>query len=237
MSIYLPEGILAPLSTLDHNIVHWLPLTKDAINTLTPKPKPIKHLVRRYPRSGIEVFGRWACSKNWFDELSDNPGTDELVTSFSSQVTNALNNIFPLKTVKLHHTDKPWITPSIKQLIKDRQKAFYRGDKQQWQLLKCKVQSEIKQRKEMFYKDKIQHLRKDNCRKWWNAVNKMSGRSRKNTSFSLERDGKILSDSELVNSLNSFYTSVNADIPPLDCLVLPAFLPAPDTPPIIEPSL
>jgi hypothetical protein len=87
--------------------------------------------VRRYPRSGIEVFGRWACSKNWFDELSDNPGTDELVTSFSSQVTNALNNIFPLKTVKLHHTDKPWITPSIKQLIKDRQKAFYRGDKQQ----------------------------------------------------------------------------------------------------------
>ena len=101
-----------------------------------------------------------------FDKLSDNPWTDELVTSFSSQVTNALNNIFPLKTVKLHHTDKPWITPSIKQLIKDRQKAFYRGDKQQWQLLKCKVQSEIKQRKEMFYKDKIQHLRKDDCRKW-----------------------------------------------------------------------
>ena len=63
----------------------------------------------------------------------------------------------------------------------------------------------------------------------------MSGRSRKNTRFSLERDGKILSDSELLNSLNSFYTSVNADIPPLDCSVLPAFLPAPDTPPIIEP--
>ena len=87
----------------------------------------------------------------------------------------------------------------------------------------------------MFYKDKIQHLRKDDCRKWWNAVNKMSGRSRKNTSFSLERDGKILSDSELVNRLNSSHTSVNADIPPLDCSVLPAFLPTPDTPPTIEP--
>jgi hypothetical protein len=63
----------------------------------------------------------------------------------------------------------------------------------------------------------------------------MSGRSRKNTSFSLERDGKILSDSELVNILNSFYTSVNADIPPLGCSELPEFLPAPDTPLIIEP--
>jgi hypothetical protein len=30
--------------------------------------------------------------------------------------------------MKLHHTDKPWITPSIKQLFKDRQKAFHRGD-------------------------------------------------------------------------------------------------------------
>ena len=38
-----------------------------------------------------------------------------------------------------------------------------------------------------------------------------------------------------MNSLNIFYTSVNADIPPLDCSVLPAFLPAPDTTPIIEP--
>ena len=55
-NLYEKPYILAPLSTSDHNIVHWLPLTKDATNTLTPKPKPIKHLVRRYPRSGIEVF-------------------------------------------------------------------------------------------------------------------------------------------------------------------------------------
>ena len=60
-NLYEKPYILAPLSTSDHNIVHWLLLTKDAINTLSPKPKPIKHLVRRYPRSGIEVFGRWAC--------------------------------------------------------------------------------------------------------------------------------------------------------------------------------
>ena len=49
-----------------------------------------------------------------------------------------------------------------------------------------------------------------------------------------ERDGHILSDLELVNSLNNFYTSVNADIPPLDYSELPAFLPAFGTPPLIE---
>jgi hypothetical protein len=33
-NLYEKPYILAPLSTSDHNIVHWLPLTKDAINTL-----------------------------------------------------------------------------------------------------------------------------------------------------------------------------------------------------------
>ena len=45
----------------------------------------------------------------------------------------------------------------------------------------------------------------------------------------------ISSDFELMNSFNSFYTSVNEDIPPLDCSVLPAFLPAPGISPLIEP--
>ena len=44
--------------------------------------------------------------------------------------------------------------------------------------------------------------------------------------FLLERDGKIMCQQELVNSLNQIYVSVNADIPPLDGNILLAFLPA-----------
>ena len=44
--------------------------------------------------------------------------------------------------------------------------------------------------------------------------------------FLLERDGKIMCQQELVNSLNQFYVSVHADIPPLDVNILLAFLPA-----------
>ena len=116
----------------------------------------------------------------------------------------------------------------IKQLIKDRQSAFHRSETTQWQRLKSKVQSEIEYRKKEFYKNKIKHLRKDDCRKWWAAVNKLSSKPRKNTNIMFERNGNILSDLELVNSLNSLHTSVNA-------VMLPAFLPARDIPPLIEP--
>lgn len=63
----------------------------------------------------------------------------------------------------------------------------------------------------------------------------LHGRSEKSTSFALEKDGKLLLDLELVNSLNNFYASVNADIPSLDLTTLPAYLPAADQVPYIEP--
>ena len=92
--------------------------------------------------------------------------------------------------------------------------------------MKHKVQQEITTRKKVFYGSKVQHLRKDDCRRWWKFVNKMSGKSDKKSYISLERNGITLNQSELVNSLNEFYVSVNIDIPPLDVTVLPAFLTA-----------
>ena len=111
-------------------------------------------------------------------------------------------------------------------MIKDRQKAFHSGSIPTWRSLKYKVQQEIAKRTKSFYKNKVQRLKNDDCRKWWNIINTMSGRSVKPSFFSIVRDGKTMSQQELVNSLNQFYVSVNADIPPLDSNVLPAFLPA-----------
>ena len=66
----------------------------------------------------------------------------------------------------------------------------------------------------------------------------MSGRSEKSRHLLLERDGKTLSDPELANALNNFFTSVSSDIPPLDLSLLPAFpppLPTGDTLPMVQP--
>ena len=62
----------------------------------------------------------------------------------------------------------------------------------------------------------------------------MSGKSEKTKPFSLEREGEILNDLQLANALDEFYTSVNADIPPLDVYSLPAFLQSNDNVPIVQ---
>ena len=63
----------------------------------------------------------------------------------------------------------------------------------------------------------------------------MSGRSAKSSNFSLERDGKTMSQHDLVKALNEFFVSVNDDIPPLDVNTLPSFRPANERIPTIQP--
>ena len=234
-TLYDKWRILAPLGSGDHSIVLWLPIAKDSTSRENIT-KPMKRLVRRYPLSQVNAFGRWLCTHNWFSDVGPSPSADEMAISFSYHFTSAHDRSFPLKSVKCHYSDKPWMTPSIKQLIRDRQKAFHSGNVQQWRALRSKVQSEIHHRKRTFYNTKVKSLKKEDCRKWWKIVNHMSGGSEKsNSTFTLERNGQPLSQIDLANTLNDFFVSVSADIPQLNLDELPAFLPALDQAPTVQP--
>jgi hypothetical protein len=65
----------------------------------------------------MDAFGRWASTYDWFGELEPNPTTDSMALSFTNRLTETIHRIFPQKKVTRHRNDKPWITPTIKQLI------------------------------------------------------------------------------------------------------------------------
>ena len=79
----------------------------------------------------------------------------------------------------------------------------------------------LKTRKRTFYEEKVRNTRKDDVRQWWRIVNVMSGRTTSQSYFTLERDGFALSEAELAESLNQYFATVAADIPPLDTSCLP----------------
>ena len=99
LSNNLPEDlpsldlIVTNLHGMYHNIVHWSPVSKGALNSPSLNSKSTKYLRRCYPRSGIDSFGRWMSSNNWLADLSVDSSVDELVTNFSSQVTGAIDTI------------------------------------------------------------------------------------------------------------------------------------------------
>ena len=158
-----------------------------------------------------------------------------MVLSFTNDLSTAIDNFFPVKTIRFHPTDKPWITGHIKQLIKERQRAFHTGDAHLWRQYRRMVQLEIKIKKNNFYTKKIQNLKKGDVRQWWHIIDTMSGRQKNQLQFTIERDGHLLSEADLVESLNEFFVSVASDIPPLDILNLPTFLPTAFPPPTVHP--
>ena len=103
----------------------WTANTSDSV-----KKCAVKCLVRRFTRSTREAFGRWCSTHVWFTDVHESASPTELASSFTRELNSATNVLFPTKVINIHNSDKPWMSPSLKQLILERQRAFYSGDRE-----------------------------------------------------------------------------------------------------------
>ena len=118
----------APLGSSDHNVVFWSPKFSQGIQSGS---NITKRCLRSYARSNQDAFGRWISEVNWFGNLW-NPTVDKLTDHFTSSLSSAIGRFFPLRSVRCHRTDKPWITPAIKRLVHAHQKAYHSNDPVKW---------------------------------------------------------------------------------------------------------
>ena len=117
-SLYNKPIVCSPIGKSDHNTVYWPSLSK-----IRSVGKIQKKSVRPLLKPKMHEFGRWITTHKW-DEVLNGPNTVDKAESFYSTIHEAIDMHFPTKVVRLHTTDKPWITPEIKLLITKRQKAF-----------------------------------------------------------------------------------------------------------------
>ena len=201
-AMYCKPVTMAPLGSSDHNIVKWAAKT---INERIDN-KTIKKNVRSFPRSARESFGRWCHSRQWFTNVESKRCASSLAFSFTNELNTAVDYIFPSKVIKIHNSDKPWMTPVLKKLINQRQKAFHSGNLDLWRHYRLKVRNDIAVKKRTYYTNKVRNLKSRGSRKWWDCVNQMSGKKKSAPgNIKIIRDGTILSGNDLVQSLNTFF--------------------------------
>ena len=140
-SFYANAEILAPVGTSGHKVVKWYPK-----NNGTARPSTTKRRRRRFPRSGCDAFGRWLISQDW-PIVSPNRSTNDLASDFTSKIYQGIDKFFPLSSVKLHPSNKPWMSSSLKSLIVKRQRAFHSDNTRLWRHYRDKVKLEIERRK------------------------------------------------------------------------------------------
>ena len=173
---YNKPVVSAHLGSSDHCSVHWVPNPNYGSSKLTAKKKVVK--MRRFRESALNAFGRWVSAHSWFAHTCavDYLPVDSLTTSFSDDLSNAINIYFPAKSVKIHPTDKPWMSAEIKSLILERQRACHSGSNERWRLLRNKVRMAICKRKKEFFARKVKSLKNSDPRSWWSLVSKLAGK-------------------------------------------------------------
>ena len=89
--------------------------------------KAISRKVRTMRPANIAALTICLNKHNW-EAVLNAQGVNEKVEIFTQELTTILDETMPMKTTRIHPSDKPWLTPHIKDIIKQRQRAYSKGD-------------------------------------------------------------------------------------------------------------
>ena len=95
-----------------------------------------------------------------FDTILNSADSCEGKTLLLEQIIKTgLDHVVPMRTRKVHSTEPPWITSSLKNLPQKRQSALSRGDDQMLRELRNRVNRERKMCRTNYYRAKVEHLK------------------------------------------------------------------------------
>ncbi|XP_063951555.1 uncharacterized protein LOC135153199 isoform X2 [Lytechinus pictus] len=213
---------LAPLGLSDHCSILLRPVhelsNKDKRTILT---RPLKD-------SSIREFGQWIVNHSWNNVYNESSG-NKATSVFNSSLHDAYIKFFPLTRSLLKKNDKPWMTCRIKQLLKDRNKAYRKQDHDNWVSLRDQVQWEIRKSRVKYYAQTVHDLKNSQPGKWHKHIKKLCKLSTKKVDIPGSDDDPV----DTAVSINTHFAAICNQLPPLDLNLLPAYLPADSPPPII----
>ena len=123
------------------------------------------------PDSRIHSFGRWISSHDWLEVFQERD-INAQCTAFYRTLHAAIDLQFPLCKAKILSNDRDWITPKVKLLIKKRQKAFHKTEREKWKRLwnrviqRYKSEAACSKSADKNSQDKTKKI----FVKWWNLL-------------------------------------------------------------------
>ena len=114
-------------------------------------------------------FGKWITNFNWTDlfEILD---VHKKIAYFTNIMWLMIEKYFPLVAVVSSSDDREWITPKIKNLISERQKAHLLGKFEARDCIAKTVRDEIKKSKIKFNMSKADKFDRSNAKEWYRHI-------------------------------------------------------------------
>ena len=185
-----------------------------------------------YDKGDYVTFSRELAETKW-DALK-NDDIDAHAINITRRITDHANKYIPNKTVKIRSSDPPWLTNSIKRLMRKRKRLYDKYKKSKsiidfnnYKNIRNQVTCEIRKSKKAEITNLAEKLENPNTgqKDWWNTLKRFIKPDQKSTIPPLYVDDAVYSDGvDKANKPNDFFTEQtvldesNTSLPPLSDL-------------------
>ena len=193
----------SPFGLSDHNVVVATPM--DGKRNINSKKVTMRRDLRT---SNKAALGRYLTQINRPLLFTPLVSCEEKWQVFQDVIHSGLDTIMPVKPVKICTADVPWMNESLKSLIMKRQKAFsaYGLDSAHFKYFRNLVNRERKTCRGKYYESKIQPLKGENPKRWWNETKRICGLKTSHSDLASQLNIEGLSElpfKEQANAINS----------------------------------
>ena len=210
---YDNPGKLSPFGLSDHVTIEVKPKNRDVFPIIKSIIK--SRDLRPSKRQAISTYLEQV---NVHSLVRSVESCEEKVTMLETIINIGLDFILPLRKITVLSNEPPWVTSSLKDLIKRRQMALNRGDTQEFKYLRNQVNRARKVCRAKYYEAKVKHLKECKASEWWKEVKKLSGMtsvysSREQMFRSLGNVDELsnVTTSDLANIINEAFLSPMSD--------------------------
>ena len=154
------------------------------------------------------TFGAWLISFDWNILLNIND-VNLKIAYFFEIMWLMIDKFFPPIKIVAAKSDKEWITPKIKSLIAERQKAHQAGSYCTRDQLAKKIKLEIKKAKHKYNEVKAKAFSNTNAKEWYQHITKIINNGKRNNII-LNNVPELAQKplNEIVNTVNKHFAAI-----------------------------
>ena len=149
-----------PFGLVDHFTIVAKPMLRSQTGA---KKRSVQ--VRDLRASSKAALGWYLSSIQW-SVLDNTTSCQSKLDFFTCILKVGIDNIMPLRTVRIHTNNVPWMTAHLKYLVYCRQKALAQGNQQLFKFYRSRVNKERKFCRANYYKSKVKEYESTNPRLW-----------------------------------------------------------------------
>ena len=228
----IDSGTFSSFSNLDHFPV----FAKINVAPIIQKVEPTYTTIWDYSKLNSSLLTSLLINTNWTDILNND--IDTATDLFTSAILESASASIPIKRIKHHPQQKPWVTSELKRNIRKRDRLFKIAKRTQtsfnwdrWRHQRNQVTTLNRKLKEEHLHNQVQKLltQKLNPHKYHQTLKTITGRTRDDDIPPLETNGIIINDDlEKATLLNDHFATQSTlnipdtkEPPPHDALDIP----------------